>query len=476
VALGKINKLMNHKVIKILIPIGVILTILVFVFFSGNTKTEEPEYQGQTIHTGTLTVTSLASCDTIDTDGDGVFACGVDGGGSGGAPTDADYLIGTANGDLSAEIVVGTTPGGELGNTWASPTIDTTHSGSAHHSAVTVTDSTTINLTLATQDITADGLYTAGDALTLTGADFDFDGGAAPGGELGGADWANITVDATHSGSAHHAAVTITGEDFLSLSTQQITANAINSDNLSATDFGGFTCDGSVCPVDSDGTWTLHNSYPAACTNQFVRGLGDTNTCETVDISSDTNLTAGTNITLAADTLNVDDAFLLLAGDSSSNGYTWGGAHDFDGGSLEIPQDDTIDAVGEIGQDTTSDTLRIWDGSAERVFDWQNSFSFTIASTTFDIFKQIPIKAHKKAITITDIHCMVVTATDQDIFISDGTNDTETIACDTNGQEDGGSIANGTFSAREQMYVEIGTKEGTPDWLNVTINFTIDAD
>jgi hypothetical protein len=29
--------------------------------------------------------------------------------------------------------VVGTTPGGELGGTWASPTVDATHSGSAHH-------------------------------------------------------------------------------------------------------------------------------------------------------------------------------------------------------------------------------------------------------------------------------------------------------------------------------------------------------
>jgi hypothetical protein len=42
----------------------------------------------------------------------------------GGAPTTADYLVGTANGGLSAEIVVGTSPGGELGGTWASPTID----------------------------------------------------------------------------------------------------------------------------------------------------------------------------------------------------------------------------------------------------------------------------------------------------------------------------------------------------------------
>ena len=40
------------------------------------------------------------------------------------APVGADYLVGTANGTLTAEIAVGTTPGGELGNTWASPTLD----------------------------------------------------------------------------------------------------------------------------------------------------------------------------------------------------------------------------------------------------------------------------------------------------------------------------------------------------------------
>ena len=69
----------------------------------------------------------------------------------------------------------GTAPAGELGGTWALPTVDATHSGSAHHSAVTITDTTTINLTLVGQDVQADGLYTAGDNLTLTGADFDLD-------------------------------------------------------------------------------------------------------------------------------------------------------------------------------------------------------------------------------------------------------------------------------------------------------------
>jgi hypothetical protein len=52
-----------------------------------------------------------------------------------GAPVTADYLVGTSQVGLSAEIVVGPTPGGELGGTWAAPTVDTTHAGSAHHTA-----------------------------------------------------------------------------------------------------------------------------------------------------------------------------------------------------------------------------------------------------------------------------------------------------------------------------------------------------
>ncbi len=48
------------------------------------------------------------------------------------APANATYLTTTSNGTLSAEVVVGTTPGGELGGTWASPTVDATHAGSTH--------------------------------------------------------------------------------------------------------------------------------------------------------------------------------------------------------------------------------------------------------------------------------------------------------------------------------------------------------
>ena len=48
-----------------------------------------------------------------------------------------------------------------------------------------------------------------------------------------------------------HNAVTLAGEDYLSLSTQQITANAIDPDNLSASDFGDFTCNGTTCSLDA---------------------------------------------------------------------------------------------------------------------------------------------------------------------------------------------------------------------------------
>jgi hypothetical protein len=71
----------------------------------------------------------LAKASSADHDTEWVTPSGGPGGG---APTDATYLVTTANGTLSAEVVVGTTPGGELGGTWPSPTVDTIHSGSSH--------------------------------------------------------------------------------------------------------------------------------------------------------------------------------------------------------------------------------------------------------------------------------------------------------------------------------------------------------
>lgn len=51
---------------------------------------------------------------------------------SAGAPDDATYLVATSDPGLSSEVVVGAAPGGELGGTWAAPTVDAVHSGSSH--------------------------------------------------------------------------------------------------------------------------------------------------------------------------------------------------------------------------------------------------------------------------------------------------------------------------------------------------------
>lgn len=121
------------------------------------------------------------------------------------APPDATYLTATANATLTNEVVVGTSPGGELGGTWASPTVDTTHSGSSHSGAA--------SSAIATHEAASDPHtgylkesntidFLVGTATGELGGEIVV--GATPGGELGGS-WASPTVDATHSGSAHHA-------------------------------------------------------------------------------------------------------------------------------------------------------------------------------------------------------------------------------------------------------------------------------
>lgn len=87
-----------------------------------------------------------------------------------GAPTNADYLVGTANTTLTAEIAVGTTPGGQLGNTWASPTIDDLF--------IKNDASDTMNGTLTCNGVTMDAneeISLGGKKLDHDGTDFTFD-------------------------------------------------------------------------------------------------------------------------------------------------------------------------------------------------------------------------------------------------------------------------------------------------------------
>jgi hypothetical protein len=130
----------------------------------------------------------------------------LQGDGTGSGVTDATFFVTQAHGTLTDEAVLGTTPGGELDGSWTSPTVDTTHSGSAHH--------------------------------------------ASP-------------LDATFLVTQSHA--NLTDEAVVGL--------------IPAGDLGGTW---TAPTVDSDADWTDHNNYPAACSNQFVTTIGDTNTCASV--------------------------------------------------------------------------------------------------------------------------------------------------------------------------------------------------
>ena len=73
----------------------------------------------------------------------------------------------------------------------------------------------------------------------------------------------------------------------------------------------------------SSGTHTVFSTYAA---DKSVHLDASGNLSHTVDISSDTNLVGGTNITLSGDTLNVDDAFLVNdASDTTTGTITAGG-------------------------------------------------------------------------------------------------------------------------------------------------------
>lgn len=100
-----------------------------------------------------------------------------------------DFLVGTATALTTNEIVVGTAPGGELGGTWASPTVDATHSGSTHAATQAAAEATAASA-LATHAGAADphtGYVREADAnwvdLTDGGATTLHSHAGGPGGE-----------------------------------------------------------------------------------------------------------------------------------------------------------------------------------------------------------------------------------------------------------------------------------------------------
>jgi len=213
------------------------------------------------------------------------------GGGGGGAPTDADYLVGTANGSLSAEIVVGVTPGGELGGTWGSPTIDDSVTvtgwvlGASTATSPAANDNDTSLATTLWCETTQDYLKTSenndsadavsiGDVQTACTNDFHNIGGTdddVP--ELGDFAAANdLDANGDVDNDSHaHTTTTVSGLDISADTNLAVTANqivltddtlslALNKDIVATSPLtvnGGTNLDDVLIGADSDVTFAL---------------------------------------------------------------------------------------------------------------------------------------------------------------------------------------------------------------------------
>lgn len=250
------------------------------------------------------------------------------------------------------------------------------------HDAVTVTDSQSINLTLSTQNLTADvndkdygdvtvsgtgSVWTVEDnshahtTTTISGLDISDDTNLSGDVEivLTGdvlSIGATITRDSEVPGLETNAAIdseaeieAITGAYFGA--SKVVTAGYIWV--ADGTDFESVPMSGDVSILTGGATAVADESH--AHTTTTISGI---------DISADTNLTAGDHITLTDDDLDVDDDFILNTGDSGTGVYDFGGATSF-----EIPNgaDPDLAVMGQIsvdsdgGNEPNSVSLRVTD-------------------------------------------------------------------------------------------------------------------
>jgi hypothetical protein len=309
---------------------------------------------------------------------------------------------------------------------------------------------------------TLNGVYTAGDALTLTGEDFDFDGGASPAGELGGT-WASPTLDSEvysiQELSDVTDAITETLGDLLywngtlwaDIATSSLnisTSNLVEGTNLFYTDVrvGNYILGSTTLQLNGD-LRVAGGDITLGATSIFSGGdTASLNNIDAIDATTETTFEA------ALDTFNsgltVGTFFALVNGASP-----------------------TVDAVGELALDTTDDQLILGDsGGTARVFatDEFRVISTTIASTSvaFTSGQTLPALSHKDGLEITQYTCYVVDGTSKVLNLTDGTNDTETITCGTTLTSDTDVATNDTFTAGELGYIEFGATTGTVNYVH----------
>jgi hypothetical protein len=413
--------------------------------------------------------------------------------GAAGAPSTVDYLVGTADGGLSNEIVVGATPGGELGGTWASPTVDATHAGSTHTaatdthiadaadahdaSAISVDSTTLVGVGTDVQavfeevdnDIAALKAvdYLVGTATgTLSG---EIVAGTAPGGELGGT-WASPTVDATHSGSTHSAST----DTHIADTSAAHAASAVSADSTTLVGVGTDVqavleeLDNGIADHLADVTDVHdHGSLAGLTDDDHTQYLKETDVAAKGDIYA-----ATADNTVGVLTVGANDT-ILMADSGTATGLKWAAAAT----TTELA------AVGEAEAAGTSDTYargdHVHDASAYQLESGLQAVKFSVGallegappSNGFRMVWRAPF-----ACTVTNVRTHIDAGTNavcnarknqaSDFLASDFTNST------ADAWGDGGAVQNTAIAAGDDIEVELVSTSGAVTQVNIQVDLT----
>jgi len=158
----------------------------------------------------------------------------------------------------------------------------------------------------------------------------------------------------------------------------------------------------------------------AASNARTTLGLGSLSTLSSIDISSNTNLVAGTNITLSGDTLNVDDAFLKNNADDTTSG-TITAAGFISSGNVGIGET-SPDELLHIKSSTSSKPVIKLENAGDVTNGAQLHF---VMSTTSEGDNDIPGTIRFKGMNSANAETEFSTIYTKNIDITDGTEDSE---------------------------------------------------
>lgn len=131
-----------------------------------------------------------------------------------------------------------------------------------------------------------------------------------------------------------------------------------------------------------------------------------------------------------------------------------------------------LDATGEFGLDTSDYQFIIRGNSEDLVYTHKHRQCFTLEDPA-DTDDNVPIFSLDDGFTVTDMRCWTEGGTNVVMYLSDGTNNLDSMTCIATGTDDDGSISNATFTANEQMEFDITSVSGSVDWVNFCFTYTV---